>query len=176
MFIAWLKKLARVQDNLCWQCGSNNDKAKSNFKEDKPKNTSYAATSDSDSPTKTQCPLKDGERKIWQCEKFKKVMIAERQEAVRKSNLYFSCLGSEHRIGQCKANQTCVKDGCSKPHNLFLHSDEKKSNNPKESNNKNETANNAEVVVTANSYSGCLQIVPMTLSSGKTSIETIAIL
>ena len=47
--------------------------------------------------------------------------IAERQEAVRKCNLCFSCLGSGHRIGQCKANRTCGKDGCSKRHNILLH-------------------------------------------------------
>ena len=59
VFSAWLKEIARVQDNLPWQFFSSNDKAKPTFTRDKPKTTSSAATSDSGSSTKTQCPLKD---------------------------------------------------------------------------------------------------------------------
>ena len=175
VFSAWQKEIAQVQDNLRWHLGSSNNKAKPTFNRDKPKTTSYAATSDSGSSTKTQCPLKDGEHKIWQCEKFKKKKIAERHEAVRKCNLCFSCLGFGHRIGQCKANRTCGKDGCSKRHNILQHSDDKKPNNQKESHSKGETANHADAVLTANSCSGSLQIVAITLSSGNISIETMAI-
>ena len=89
VFSAWLKEIARVQDNLRWQFGSSNDKAKATLNRDKSKTTSFAATSDSGSPTKTQCPLKDREHKTWQCEKFKKMEIAERHDAVRKCNLCF---------------------------------------------------------------------------------------
>ena len=99
--------------------------------------------------------------------------IAE-HEAVRKCNLFFSCLGSGHRIGQCKANRTCGKDGCWKSHNVLLHSGDKKPNNQKESYTKGETANNADAVLTANSCES-LQIVPITLSSGNNSIEKMAI-
>ena len=175
VFSAWLKEIARVQDNLRWQFGSSNDKAKPTFNNDKPKTTSFAATSDSGFSTKRQCPLKDGEHKIWQCEKFKTLKIAERHEAVRKCNLCFSCLGSGQRIGQCKSNRTCAKDGCSKRHNILLHSDDKKPNNQKESHTKGETANNVDAVLTANSCSGSLQIVPITSSKRNIAIETMAI-
>ena len=171
VFSAWLKELARVQDNFRWQFGFSNDKAKPNFNREKPKTTNFAATSDSGSLPKTHCPLKDGEHKIWQCEKFRKMKIAERHEGVRKCNLCCSCLG----FGQGKANRTCGKDGCSKRHNILLHSDDKKPNNQKESHTKGEMANNADAVFTANSCSGSLQIVPITLSSGKLSIEKRAI-
>ena len=88
VFGAWLKEIARVQGNHRSQFGSSNDKAKPTFNRDKPKTTSIVATSDSGSSTKTQCPLKDGEHKIWQCEKFRKMQLAQRLEAVRKCNLF----------------------------------------------------------------------------------------
>ena len=175
VFSAWMKEIARVQDNLRWQFDSNNDKTKPTFNRDRPKTTSLASTNDWDSSTKTQCPLKDGKHKIVQYEKFKKMKIAERHEAVRKCNLCFSCLGSGHRIGQCKANRTCGKDGYSKRHNILLHREDEKPNKQKESHTKCETANHAEAVPTANSCSGGLQIVPITLSNGIISIETMAI-
>ena len=78
-------------------------------------------------------------------------------------------------IGQSRANRTCGKDGCSKRHNILLPSGDKKPNNQEESHTKGEIANNADVVLTANSCSGSLQIVPITLWSGKISIETMAI-
>ena len=175
VFSAWLKEIARVQDNLRWQLGSSNVRAKPTFNRDKPKFTSFAATVDSGSSMKTQCPLKDREHKIWQCEKFERIKIAERHGAVKKCNLCSSCLGCGHRIGQCKANRNFGKYGCSKHHNILLHSDENKPNNQKQSHTKGETANNVDAVLTANSCGGSLQIVPITLSSANNSIETMAI-
>ena len=174
VFSAWLKETARVQDNFRWQFGSSNDKAKPIFNRDTPKTTSFAAAIDSGSSTKTECLLKDGEDEIWQCEKFKNMKIEERHEVVRKCNLCFSWFDSGHRIGQCKANRTCGKDGCSKRHDILLHSDNKKPNDEKESHTKGETANNAGAVLTTNSCSESLQIVPITLSRGNISIETMA--
>ena len=101
--------------------------------------------------------------------------MAERHEAVRKCNLCFLCLGSGHRIWQCPSNRTCGKDGCSKRHKFLLHSEDKRPINRNESNGKSETANFADAVLTASSYSGSWQTVPITLSSGNTLIETMAI-
>ena len=64
VFSAWLKSIAQVQENMRLQFGSTSDKATANFTKNRTKSTSFAATSDSSSPTKTQCPLKDGEHKI----------------------------------------------------------------------------------------------------------------
>ena len=44
-FSEWLTKITRVLDNLRWQFGSSNDKDKPIFNSDKPKTTSFAATS-----------------------------------------------------------------------------------------------------------------------------------
>ena len=46
---------------------------------------------------------------------------------------------------------------------------------PKKQISGNEKTNNADAVITANSCSGSLQIVPIILSSGTTSIDTMAI-
>ena len=175
VFSAWLKNIAQVQENIRLQFGSSGDKAKSNFTKDKTRNTSFAATSDSGSPTKAQCPLKDGEHKIWQCDAFKKMKLSERHDAVKKCNLCFSCLSSGHRIGQCQVNRTCGKNGCSKRHNRLLHSDDYKPKLQKETSNSIENTTNADAVMTANACSGSLQIVPITLSNGATSIRTMAI-
>ena len=55
---------------------------------------------------------------------------------------------------------------CQNSSNFLLHSEDKKPINRNESNGKSETANNADAVLTANSCSASLQIVPITLSSG----------
>ena len=175
VFNVCLKNIAQIQENMRLQFGSKSDKARTNFTRDKTKRTSFAATSDSSSPTKTQCPLKDGEHKIWQCEKFKKMKLAERHETVTKCNLCFFCLSAGHRISQCKANRTCDKDGCSKLHKRLRHSDDKNPELQKKQKNNIEATNNADAVLTANSCSGSLQTVPIILSSGTTCIETMAI-
>ena len=150
VFSASLKERAHVQENLCWQFGHKVDKSNPPFTKNQPKNTCFQATSYSGSPTKSKCPSTDREHKMWPSEKFKKMNIADRHEVVRKCNLVFSCLGSGHKIGQCKANRFCAKDGCSKRHTIFLHGNEKKPNTRKETNNNNETAHNADAVLTAN--------------------------
>ena len=121
-------------ENMRLQSGSTSDKARMNFTRDKTKTTSFAAMSKSFSPTKTKCPLKKGERKIWQCEKVNKVKLAERHETVNKCNLCFFCLRTGHRISQSQANRICGKDGWSKRHNRLLHSDDNKAEMKKKQN------------------------------------------
>ena len=175
VFSAWLKNIAQVQENMRLQFSSTIDKARTNFTREKTKSTSFAATSDSSSPTKTQCPLLDGEHKIWQCEKFKKLKLVERHETLKKCNLCFACLSTGYRISQCQTNRTCSKDGYSKRYNRLLHSDDNKLEMEKKQNNNNETTNNADAIWAANSCSGSLQIVPKIFSSGTTSTDAMAI-
>ena len=126
VFSAWLKNTAQVGKNMWLQFGSTSDKARTNLTRDKAKSKSFAATSGSSSPTKTECPLKDGEHKIWQCEKFEKVKLADRHETVKSAICAFFWLSAGHRFSQCKANRTCGKNGCCKRHNRLLHSDHNK--------------------------------------------------
>ena len=53
VFSELLKNIAQVQDNMKLQFGSISDKAGTNFTRDKTKRASFAATSNSSSPTKT---------------------------------------------------------------------------------------------------------------------------
>ena len=124
VFSARLKTIAQVQENLRLQFGSASDEARPDFTKSRTKTTSFATTRDPGSTTEAQSPVKVGEHKIWQCDKFKKMKLAECHEAVKKCNLCFSCLGSGYRIGECKANRTCGKDSRSKRHKRLLHIDD----------------------------------------------------
>ena len=174
VFSARLRNIMQVQENMTLQFGSASDKARKNFKRDKTIITNFDATSDSGSPTKTQFPLKDGEHNVWQCHKLKKMKLAEQHETVKKCKLCFSDLGLGHRIGQCKTNRTFGKDSCSKRHNRFWRSDENELGTQKKQNKSSEKNNKADSMLRANSCSGSLQIVPITLSSGAISIDTMA--
>ena len=150
------------------------DKTKSSFNKERSKNTSFAAATKTCSPSKSSCPLKDGEHKVWQCSAFKKLKIPERHEVVKKANLCFSCLSSGHRKEQCKFNKTCGKDGCTKRHNRLLHSEDSKTSE-KQVPKKAEAEVGSDAVLTANSCSGSLQIAPLRLSHGNKSCDTLAI-
>ena len=173
VFSAWLKNIAQVQENIRLQFGNAGDKTKSTTNKDKPKTTSFAASTDSSTKGKPSCPLKDGEHKLWQCELFKNMKLAERYETVKKYNLCFSCLSSGHRIGQCKSNRLCGKNGCGKHHNRLLHSEEKPDSSKMES--KGADGEQPNPVAIANSCSGSLQIVALRLSHGNKSCDTLAI-
>ena len=99
--------------------------------------------------------------------------LAERLESVKKYNLCFSCLGSGHRIEQCKSNRVCGKDGCGKHHIRLLHSEEKPDSRKTES--KGAEGEQPNPVAMANSCSGILQIVSLRLSHGNKSCDTLAV-
>ena len=68
---ARLKIIAQVKENMRLQFSFASDKARTKFQRDETKTTTFVTTIDSSSPTRTQCPLKDGERKKWWYQKFK---------------------------------------------------------------------------------------------------------
>ena len=75
--------------------------------------------------TNKQCPLKDGDHKLWMCAKFRKQSVYERYETLKKLKLCFSCLNSL-LIKDCISERVCGMNGCTKKHNRLLHSDEQK--------------------------------------------------
>ena len=139
VFNPWLKNKAKVQEIMRLEFGSAKDKAKTSFSRDMPKNISLSATSGPVLLVKTRCPLKDEKHRIWHCHAFKKIKLSERHDAVKKRNLCFTCLGSGHKIGQCKANRTCGEDSCSKRRNRLLQSDDSTAKTLKKQNTNNET-------------------------------------
>ena len=86
----------------------------------KKKNSSFAATTNSDSPTKMQSLLQDGDQKIRQKHAFKKMKMSKRHEGVKKCSRYLIFLGSTIWIGQCEDNWKCGNDACCKRHKRLL--------------------------------------------------------
>ena len=87
-----------------------------------PKNTTMSTNEQTklNTTTKKQCPLKDGNHKIWMCNKFKQQNSYERYETLNKLKLCFRCLSS-HMIKDCKSERMCGVNGCTKKHNRMLH-------------------------------------------------------
>ena len=76
--------------------------------------------------TLKQCPLKDGDHKIWMCNKFKQQSAKKRYETLKKLKLRFCCLIS-HMTWDCKSERLCGVNGCKKKHNRMLNVDFEKS-------------------------------------------------
>ena len=66
-------------------------------------------------------PLDDGDRPLWKCNKFKKLSVTKRSDAVKQANLCFKCLTGKHRARDCKSKLKCGIDGCERNHNRMLH-------------------------------------------------------
>ena len=85
---------------------------------DQPKNSAF--TNDREL-TFQKCPIDDGEHLLWECDKFQKVSITEKSEAVKQAKLCFECLTGKHRARDCKSKLKCRIDGCERNHNRLLH-------------------------------------------------------
>lgn len=67
-----------------------------------------------------KCPLCNEQHKLYFCEKFKLMSIADRRNVVMKAKLCFNCLNYGHQVSDCKFSH-CPK--CNKKHNSKLHDD-----------------------------------------------------
>ena len=56
--------------------------------------------------------------KIYQCNKFKSFNLQDKQSFVKAHQLCFNCLGTKHRVTDCKSNGCSV---CHKKHHTLLH-------------------------------------------------------
>ena len=72
--------------------------------------------------TLKQCPLQDGDHKIWRCNNFKQKSANEGYETLKKLKLSFCCL-NPHMIKVCKSERVCGVNGCTKKHKRMLHLD-----------------------------------------------------
>ena len=121
-----------------------------------------------------QCPLKDGDHKLWMCSKFKQQSVNERYETLRKLKLCFCCF-NPHLIKDCKSERLCGINGCTKKHNKMLHQDAAKADNDKSKEEplSQNRAGSSSMLSTASS--GFLQLIPISIGNGKRCVETIAL-
>ena len=64
---------------------------------DKPKNSTFSTFADDSVDKKTghDCPLKDGKRPLWKCEKFLKKTSQARYEKAKELKLCLCCLAGK---------------------------------------------------------------------------------
>ena len=91
--------------------------------------------------------------------------VQKRYEAIKKLKMCYSCLDGKHLIKDCKANRICGVGDCSKKHNRMLHPEEQKTK-PKEE---------SSAVANVAHASGILQLVPVTVTNGNKSVDTLAL-
>ena len=115
------------------------------------------------------CPLADGTHKIWNCPLFSNMSVNDRYAAVRKQRLCYGCLGKGHAIKDCKVN-ACGINGCTKKHNRLLHSE----NQMDEGNHAVNVS--AAIINKTNEVTSFLQIVPVSIQSGGSRLNTYAFL
>ena len=174
-FSEWLNEVAYVHDEMTVQFKSQPEK-KSYSNTEKVKTSTFAANEQNKStsaPTK-QCPLKDGDHKIWMCTKFKQQGINERYETLKKYKLCFCCLNS-HLMKDCKSDRVCGVNGCTKKHNKLLHSDSSKTEKDKKSEEPSSQNRAGGSSMLSTGSSGFLQLIPISIGNDKRSVETIAL-
>ncbi|ODM86985.1 hypothetical protein Ocin01_19697, partial [Orchesella cincta] len=66
-----------------------------------------------------KCPLCKSEHNLFKCQIFLSIPLNEKHEIVKKFNLCFNCLRSDHRINDCRSQSKCRT--CSRKHHSLLH-------------------------------------------------------
>ena len=95
--------------------------------------------------------------------------INDRYIAVRKQGLCYGFLGKGHAIKNCKTN-ACGTNGCTKKHNRLLHSENQMDKD-------NQAVNvSAATINQSNEVPSFLQIVPVSIQSGRNRLNTYAFL
>ena len=185
-FSEWLNEIAYVLDEMIIQFKSPSEK-KTPGRGDKVKNTTFTtnnqpkkATMKTNKQTKLntttlkQCPLKDGDHKIWMCKMFKQQKANERHETSKKLKLCFCCLNS-HLIKDCKSERVCGVNGCTKKHNRKLHVDFEKSEKNKKSEEPRSRSRAGSSSLLSTGNSRILQLIPISIGCDKRCVETIAL-
>ena len=161
VFKDWLESTAFIHEDLLAQTSS---KFQSR---EKPKTSTFASNAeDSTKPKNSECPFKDGQHAIWNCEKFKSMKLNERREQVQKLRLCFNCLRPGHRSRDCRS-KTCSVPNCGRRHNKLLHSDFSK----KEATT---SVSDATTALATNITQGGLPVVRIKLVNGNHSLSVLA--
>ena len=111
----------------------------------------------------SNCPLEDGNHRIYMCEKFKNMSVKQRKDAIYQLKACFNWLKLGHSSKECPSTQSCRS--CSKRHHTHLRVESSQSANSTHCS----TAGSAE-------RPSLLQILPVTLSREGKSVNTYAFL
>ena len=174
-FSEWLNEVAYVHDEMTVQFKSQPEK-KGYSNTEKVKTSTFAANEQnkSTSASTKQCPLRDGDHKIWMCMEFKQQGVNERYETLEKYKLCFCCLNS-HLMKDCKSDRVCGVNGCTKKHNKLLHSDSSKTEKDKTSEEPSSQNRAGGSSMLSTGSSGFLQLIPISIGNDKRSVETLAL-
>ena len=101
-FSEWLNEVAEYQDEMMIQFKSPSEK-KTSGPGDKDKKTTFTTNNQPKNTTKStneqaklntttlkRCPIKDGDHKLWMCNKFKQQSANKRFETLKKIKLFFA--------------------------------------------------------------------------------------
>ena len=174
MFEKWLSRMACVHEGFSAFKGERKDEDRRSTNRDKrfSKTSNFSASSNVEEVKQMHndhCPLADGTHKIWNCPLFRNMSVNDRHAAVRKQRLCYGCLGKGHAIKDCKVN-ACGINGCTKKHNRLLHSE----NQMDEGNHAVNVS--AATINKSNEVTSFLQIVPVSIQSGGSRLNTYAFL
>ncbi|XP_054709120.1 uncharacterized protein LOC129218823 [Uloborus diversus] len=98
---------------------------------------------------------------LIKCNKFLNLSVQDRVTFVKKNNVCFNCLLSNHRVSQCKSVYKCKK--CAKNHHTLLHYNQSENNsevNYQGASNSNTLSASAKVLL-------CTAIIKVVDSSGE---------
>ena len=174
MFEKWRSRMAFVDEGFSAFKGERKEEERRNTNREKrfSKTSNFSVRSNLQKNKQAQsdhCPLADGTHTIWKCPSFKNMSVNDRYGAVRKERLCYGCLGKGHAIKDCKVKACGIK-GCTKKHNRLLHSEN-------EMDEGNHAVNvSAATINQSNKVTSFLQIVPVSIQSGRNRLKTYAFL
>lgn len=87
------------------------------------------ATTTSSNATKLSCPLcKSNDHKLFECEKFKTMIVSKRRDIVKEEKRCFNCFNFNHSVYACKSRVRCRF--CQRKHHTLLHMEEEAITSP----------------------------------------------
>jgi len=71
--------------------------------------------------TASSCECCGGSHRLWKCQNFAQMDVADRWQLAKDKKLCFRCLGSTHNGSTCSRSRPCGLDGCNRVHHRLLH-------------------------------------------------------
>ena len=114
---------------------------------------------------KFSCWVCQKPHKIWQCDEFQRKSVPERRKLINEKKCCYNCLSTKHSVKECKSKMSCRH--CKKRHHSSLHDPNYAGPNDKPEVESNYGKSNTHTY---------LQVIPIAVSNGETSIKVNALL